>query len=61
MSSHKETFEVTVHSPLGKQAISRFEHWLNKVGDDAKARWGITISVSKKSDEEMPEDGGFNE
>jgi len=61
MSSFKETFTVTVHSPLGKQAISQFEHWLNKVGQDAKSRWGIEITVERQTEEEMPENGGFDE
>jgi hypothetical protein len=54
-----QTFMVTVESPHGKQAIEQFAHFLSKVSDEAKARWGITITVTKKSDTEL--EGGFDE
>lgn len=61
MSSFKQTFTVTVHSPLGKQAIGQFEHFLNKVSQDAKSRWGIEITIERHNDEETPDNGGFDE
>jgi hypothetical protein len=45
--SDKQTFAVTVESPHGKQAIESFRHFLGKVSDEAKERWGITISIER--------------
>ena len=55
-----QTFTVTVESPHGKQAIEQFAHFLNKVSDEAEARWGITIRVERET--EAPADvEGFDE
>lgn len=59
MSDHSTTFEVTVTSPHGKQAIDSFNHFLRKVADDAKTRWGIEIQVTEKT-EETEHDTDFN-
>jgi len=64
----KQEFRVVVESPYGKQPISEFRHWMNKVADDALTRWGISISVeaieSDGSATELPEGiddpDGFN-
>jgi len=41
------TFEVTVTSPHGSQAVDQFRHWLGKVSDEAAARWGIDIQINE--------------
>ncbi|MFB6198357.1 MAG: hypothetical protein ABEI52_08850 [Halobacteriaceae archaeon] len=51
----KATYEITIESPHGKRAIENFEHWLGKVSDEAKERWGIDITkekISEQSDQE---------
>lgn len=57
---NKQTFEVTVKSPHGKQAIEAFRHFLSKVADDARERWGIKIQITRVEDSELPENGGFD-
>lgn len=47
MTNDTQTFSVTVESPHGRQAIEQWEHWINKVADEADARWGITISIEE--------------
>jgi len=51
MSKHTERFSVTVTSPHGKQAIESFRHWLGKVADEAKKRWGIEITIEKRAED----------
>jgi len=47
----KAEFTVTVKSPHGKRAIESFHHWILKVADEAKERWGIEIDVEKASEQ----------
>jgi len=48
----EQTFSVTVDSPHGKQAIEQFAHFLNKVADEAEARWGIGIQIEREKETE---------
>jgi hypothetical protein len=41
------TFEVQVVSPHGSQAVDQFRHWLGKVSDEARERWGIAIQITE--------------
>jgi len=50
MSKSKQTYEVVVESPHGKGSIEQWEHWMNKVADDAQTRWGITITINPQSE-----------
>lgn len=43
----KATYEITIKSPHGKRAIENWEHWLGKVADEARERWGIEIQKTK--------------
>jgi hypothetical protein len=61
MSDHTGDFRVTVESPHGKRAVESFRHFLGKVADDAQERWGIDIQISRIEDDELPENGGFDE
>jgi hypothetical protein len=45
------TFEVTVESPHGSQAVDQFRHWLGKVSDEARERWGIDIQIKELQSE----------
>jgi hypothetical protein len=47
MTDHSATFEITVQSPIGKQAITQFQHHLNKIASEAKERWGIQIQIER--------------
>jgi hypothetical protein len=44
------TFEVTVTSPHGSQAVEQFRHFLSKVASDARERWGIDIQITELQD-----------
>jgi len=59
MSDHTGEFRVSVSSPHGKAAVEQFSHFLNKVSDEARERWGIGIEISRIEDDEMPDKGGF--
>jgi len=61
MSDHTGDFRVSVESPHGQQAVEQFAHFLNKVADEARERWGIAISVERLEGEQLPENGGFQE
>jgi hypothetical protein len=50
--SDKRTYQITIHSPHGTQAIEQFRHWLDKVADEASARWGIDIEITQPETEE---------
>jgi len=43
----KAEFRVTVESPFGNQPTQQFTHFLNKVANEAKARWNIEITVER--------------
>jgi len=47
----KRTFRVIVDSPYGKQPVSQFKHFLNKISDEAETRWGITITITEVAEE----------
>jgi len=55
-----QTFNVTVDSPHGKQAVEQFAHFLHKISDEAEARWGIKITVERES-EPVQETEGFDD
>jgi len=61
MSDHTGDFRVSVESPHGKRAVEQFRHFLGKVSEDARERWGITIEIERIEDTELPENGGFDE
>jgi hypothetical protein len=47
MTDHSATFEITVESPIGKRAITEFQHYLNKIASEARERWGIKITIER--------------
>jgi hypothetical protein len=52
----KRTYTITVESPHGSSALDNFEHWINKVSDEAKSRWGIEISMEEVAPD-TPDEG----
>jgi len=55
--SDKLTLKVEIESPHGKQPLSQFRHFLSKVADESKARWGIEINITEQvEDADYPED-----
>lgn len=49
--SDKLTLTVTITSPHGKQPLEQFKHWLTKVANESKARWGIGIEITEEREE----------
>jgi len=47
----KLTLKITIESPHGTQPLSQFRHFLGKVADESKARWGIDIEITEQADE----------
>jgi len=48
----KATFEIEVTSPWGRKPLDKFEHWIDDVASDARARWGIEIEIDRLQQEE---------
>ncbi len=48
----KQTFKIVVKSPYGTQPIEQWDHWIRKVADEADTRWGISISIERKTETE---------
>lgn len=42
------TFTVEITSPHGKHAIEQFRHFLGKVANEARERWGIEIEINRQ-------------